>query len=95
MCYISYQNSTLIKCSNVFDKVISVLDIVMFSVGWHFSYVLFVENLYEFLKVKNITTIFKVPEETKKIVVEEKVHVPEEPKFPPAKGIAFADWPLM
>ena len=39
------------------------------------------------LKVKEIiTTIFKVPEEPKKIVVEEKVRLPEEPKLPPAKG---------
>lgn len=46
-----------------------------------------VTNLYECLKVKEIiTTIFKVPEVPKKIVVEEKVRVPEEPKFPPAKG---------
>lgn len=38
-------------------------------------------------KSKNIiTTIFKVPEVPKKIVVEEKVRVPEEPKLPPAKG---------
>lgn len=52
-----------------------------------YIYVVLVANLYECLKVKEIiTTIFKVPEAPKKIVVEEKVRVPEEPTFPPAKG---------
>lgn len=48
------------------------------------------KNLYECLKVKEtITTVAKVPEVPKKIVVEEKVHVSEEPKVPPAKGICL------
>ena len=56
----------------------------------HLSCALLVKNLYECAKV-NYCYIFKVPEVPKKFVVEEEVHVPEEPKVVPAKGI-FLCW---
>lgn len=87
-CHICYQYSTH------FSTVIYLIKWSFCFLLWpchvlclHFYYIMLVTNLYECLKVKEIITIiFKVPEVTKKIVVEEKVRVPEEPKFPPAKG---------
>lgn len=86
---ICYQNSAHINYCNVSDKAMSILCCGCRSVlCLHFSSALLVKSLYECSKV-NYCYIFKVPEVPKKIVVEEKVHVPEEPKVAPAKGICL------
>ena len=88
-CYcMCYQNSTLINYCNVSEKAVSVFYIVAVFCSVFTFLSCSVKNLYECSKA-NYCYIFKVPEVPKKFVVEEEVHVPEEPKVVPAKGICL------